>query len=454
MSISAPEPAAAATSSASGPNAITYRSVAPAAQQSDLATIAQHMFALMLRNVASDGFVFADPNDPGSFSRPGCVIASPSYPQDLSVVNQNYVFNWTRDAAVTAIELISANMPTAQPLIDYVNFAAVCQNSGAPTVARASYTIEGNPRQWSDQSDGPALQTLAMLRAYPLLDAPSQAVAQAVIAKDLAYLLGAYQGSTVNLWEEQTGASFFARAVQLRCLQQIDANTLGIPVPSGTSAAITWLQGALQDHWDGNIYQSILPAPPGYDPNSDVVIAAVYGAVTFTDTKLLATAAQLRSLWADPTSPSFYPINGADQQRGLGPMLGRYPGDSYDGDTQDHVVGGHPWTLCSCHLAEVYYQLATAIAGTQAVPLDSLSAPFFDQVGVGSQTTPAAAVTALQAAGDQILQAVVFHSDNLELSEQFDGSTGFEKSVRNLTWSYAAFLSAVRARTRAGSVQG
>ena len=311
MSISAPEAAAAATSSAPGSNAIAYRSVAPAAQQSDLATIAQHMFALMLRNVASDGFVFADPANPGGFSRPGCVIASPSYPEDLSVVNQNYVFNWTRDAAVTAIELVAATMPTAQPLIDYVNFAAVCQSSGAPTVARASYTIEGNPRQWSDQSDGPALQTLAILKAYPLLDAASQAVAQAVIAKDLAYLLGAYQGSTVNLWEEQTGASFFARAVQLRCFQQIEANTLGIPVPPGTGAAITWLQGALQDHWDGNIYQSILPAPPGYDPNSDVVIAAVYGAVPFTDTKLLATAAQLRSLWADPTSPFVLP----DQRR-------------------------------------------------------------------------------------------------------------------------------------------
>jgi glucoamylase len=33
------------------------------------------------------------------------------------------------------------------------------------------------------------------------------------------------------------------------------------------------------------------------------------------------------------------------------------------------------------------------------------------------------------------------------LSEQFDGVTGYEKSVKNLTWSYAAFLSAVRARS-------
>jgi glucoamylase len=41
--------------------------------------------------------------------------------------------------------------------------------------------------------------------------------------------------------------------------------------------------------------------------------AAIYGGVTITDTKLLATAALLRSRWADQASKYFYPINGADQ---------------------------------------------------------------------------------------------------------------------------------------------
>ena len=45
-----------------------------------------------------------------------------------------------------------------------------------------------------------------------------------------------------------------------------------------------------------------------------------------------------------------------------------------------------------------------------------------------------------------MLQAVVFHSDHFELSEQFDASSGFEKSVSNLSWSYASFLSALRAK--------
>jgi glucoamylase len=175
-------------------------------------------------------------------------------------------------------------------------------------------------------------------------------------------------------------------------------------------------------------------------------MAAIYGAIPVTDTKLLATAAQLRSQWADPGSAYFYPINAADQQRGIGPLLGRYPGDVYDGDT-DEQVGDHPWAVSTANFAELYYRLAAQVTTAGTVPLDSLSAGFFGQVEVTADTTPAAAAAALQAAGDQMLQAVVFHSDNLELSEQFDATTGYEKSVSNLSWSYASFLSAVRART-------
>src|SRR4051794_7248970 len=110
---------------------LTYRKVRLEAQ-ADLATIAQHLFALALRNVASDGYRFSDPTDPTRFSLPGCVIASPSFHASLPTVDQDYVFNWTRDAAVTAMELAAADLPTSQPLVDYVTFARACQQSGPP----------------------------------------------------------------------------------------------------------------------------------------------------------------------------------------------------------------------------------------------------------------------------------------------------------------------------------
>src|SRR6201998_1273114 len=98
-----------------------------------LPKLAQHMFSLMLRNVASDGFLFVDPNhpeptDPQSFSLPGCIIAAPSSPANTAGIDQDYVYNWTRDGAITALEIAAANLPTApgtgvESLIDYVNFA-------------------------------------------------------------------------------------------------------------------------------------------------------------------------------------------------------------------------------------------------------------------------------------------------------------------------------------------
>ncbi len=198
----------------------------------------------------------------------------------------------------------------------------------------------------------------------------------------------------------------------------------------------------------------MLPVPAGYrapyDPNIDVVQAAIYGAESVTDPRLLATAAQLRAQWADPASKYCYPINTADAPRGLGPLLGRYPGDVYDGDTSDQV-GDHPWALSTANFAELYYRLAARIASSRTVPADSLSGSFLSQVGVTAATDPASAATALKAAGDAMLQAVVYHSDHFELSEQFDAVTGFEKSVANLSWSYAAFLSAVRARGASGA---
>jgi glucoamylase len=430
---------------------LQYSLVRPALAQSDLTTIAPYMFCLMFRNVASNGFVFEDPVNAGVLSQPGCVLASPSWENSATDVSQDYVYNWTRDAAIAAIELAAGPLPTSQPLIDYVQFAQTCQNSasGIGHFDRASFLINGTPRDWTDQTDGPALQTLAILGMFGQLDAATQATASAVIAANLNFLQDAYQGQTYNLWEEEYGASFFARSVQLQCFQAVAANTAGIGVPGWLPAAIPWLQNALAGHWNGQFYQSMLPVPTDYrapyDPNIDIVMAAIYGAVAVTDTKLLATAAQLRSQWADPGSEYFYPINGADQQRGIGPLLGRYPGDVYDGDT-DEQVGDHPWAASTATFAELYYRLAGQVTTAGAVPLDSLSAGFFSQVGVGASTTPAAAAAALQGAADQMLQALIFHSDNLELSEQFDATTGYEKSVSNLSWSYASFLSAVRAR--------
>ena len=145
-----------------------------------------------------------------------------------------------------------------------------------------------------------------------------------------------------------------------------------------------------------------------------------------TDTRLLATAAQLRSQWADLARTYYYPINGADQQRGIGPMLGRYPGDVYDGDTDAQAAT----TRGRCHhanFAELYYRLAERDhrlrIRSRAMPTRPRSSPRSGSrvEHAGRRRSRAAA------AGDQMLQAIVFHSDHLELSEQFDATSGYRE---------------------------
>jgi glucoamylase len=428
---------------------------------------------LMFRNIASDGFVFSDPQSPGDISRdskPGCVIAAPSFPADTPGIDEDYVFNWVRDGAITAMEVAKAGMRTrpggtVQALNDYVQFAALCHAGVQPplTKGHACFNIAGDARPWTEQNDGPALQTITILAAYAQVDRATRKRAVDLVNANVAYLLGVYEAPTTNLWEEHSGYSFFARSAQLRCFEEIQASTVtGIDKPVELKRAVDWLRQALAGHWDGSKYVSMMadpgngaepspqnPVVSGYDPNIDVVQSAVYGALPVTDTRLLATAAQLRSQWEEG-GIAFYPINKADKEQfGIGPLFGRYPGDVYDGDTAHPVLGGHPWALSTCNVAELHYKLAAEIKSSRKVPLDELSAPFFAQSGIDSSTAPAVAAAALTATGDAMVRAVIYHSDNLELSEQFDGATGFERSVHNLTWSYAAYLSAMRARAEA-----
>jgi glucoamylase len=418
------------------------------------------MFSLMLRNVSTYGWIFKGTS--GRESQQGCIIAAPSHPPlsstSLDVTDQDYVFNWTRDAAITAAELAAFKMATPDSLEDYVSFADLTQTNCPNKIGFACFRVDGTPRNgsdpnelnWNEQSDGPALQVMAILAAWSQLSAPSQATAKQVIVRDLAYLLGAYQAPTINLWEETEGYSIFARAVQLRCFRDLiaKASLLGLSASDKSSlqSAITNLTNVIADHWDASKgrYRSILNSGGrGADLNADAVMASVYGGISCTDPKLLATAAQIRDTFKD-----LYMINSNDAALKLGPNIGRYPEDEYDGDMGEPPNEGQPWAPCTCNFAEFYYMVAAEIAKKRAVSVDALSKPFFDGVGITANSSVSDAISLLRAAGDAMLGAVVYHSDHLELSEQIDRYNGFEKSVRNLSWSYASFLSAVRARKR------
>ena len=207
-----------------------------------------------------------------------------------------------------------------------------------------------------------------------------------------------------------------------------------------------------ESHWNGQYYQSMLPVPRTTGPRTTRTSTSSWRRSTApSQSPTPSSSRPQRSCAANgPTRPRSTSTRStaADQQRGLGPLLGRYPGDVYDGDTDARSAttpGRYPLpTSPSCTTGwQTKSPPPERSRSTISLPASSPSS--------GSTCRPRRprCGAALQSAGDAMLQAIVFHSDHLELSEQFDATPAYQKSVSNLSWCYASFLSAIRARAQA-----
>src|SRR5262245_27004474 len=283
------------------------------------AAITPYMTMLMLRNFGTDTWHF---KSDGRVSAPGCVIASPSRPDD-AVSDQDYVNSWVRDSALCVLEAAHADLPFARAglLDDYVRFARSTQQNAraAGKEGLACFHIDGSVREWSVQSDGPALRVAAVLDFYDKLSADVRPVAKQLVEEDAAYLLGAYRYPTQNLWEESHGFHFFTHAVQKYGFERIlaRAGELGLAVsPTDVQNAAGELGERLEDHWTdaGHYRAEATGSGLGGDVDSSVVMGAVYGELTATAPRLLATAA---AVW--DAFRNLYDINQSDVAQGNGP---------------------------------------------------------------------------------------------------------------------------------------
>jgi len=141
--------------------------------------------------------------------------------------------------------------------------------------------------------------------------------------------------------------------------------------------------------------------------------------------------------------------------------IGRYPEDVYDGYA---TSTGHPWFLCTSSAAEVLYRTASHLSDSGSLTTTPLNIDFYSAL-VSATSSPRLSVNTtyttndeafklvverLQHMGDEFLGVVQKHVDaEGSMSEQFDKDTGFLRGAKDLTWSYGAFLQAVRARRKA-----
>ena len=223
-----------------------YRRVQVAISQVDIVGLAPTMRSFMKANIADQAKVFVDPDNASRTSKPGCIIASPSF---TDVTDQNYVHHWLRDSAIVAMELAAApdvdSKGVDRTLCDYVAFSRLCQdNAPAGHFFLAAFNVDGSPREgWTDQKDGPALQSLAFVAAWPYLDDAAKAAAKKVAQRNLDETTKAWNDDVDKRgpWEDVIGPSFFARAAQIRFLDEVSkTNTVGLDIPGWTQTGARW----------------------------------------------------------------------------------------------------------------------------------------------------------------------------------------------------------------------
>jgi glucoamylase len=414
--------------------------------------------AKMARAISATGLVFERPGF-GQTVRPavGSILASP---ETEPGGGPDYFFHWIRDGAAVmeAMRLLAGGRDgkawvarfedcvrfslalgricgegflrngefRARVTPDFLKFvrpdAEIAALSGERVLGDVRYGADGQLDfiKWSrPQHDGAALEALVAIRFWHdgrSSGGAARAELEEMIGRDLDYSARHIGDPCYDIWEEDLGEHYYPRLVQLAALEAGGTWCIARGDRArgeACRAAAARLAPALDAFWsaeDGFYRSRIGDAPNPKALDMSVILALLHagrehGAHSIADARMGATLNRLKAHFA-----AVYPLN---RERGLPFALGRYPGDRY--------FDGSAWYLCSFAAAEFEYRRAAALGDPAPV-----------------------------AHGDAILDAVrAYVPESGALSEQFHPATGAQLSARNLTWSYAAFLTAWNARKAA-----
>ncbi|KAH8595915.1 Six-hairpin glycosidase-like protein [Bisporella sp. PMI_857] len=403
----------------------------------------------------------------------GLVIAGPGK------ANPDYFYTWTRDSALvfktivdtfiatydSSLQIQIQNYITAQAKLQTVNTPSGGPSSGG--LAEPKYNADGSAftGSWGrPQRDGPALRATALVAYAKWLvsngySSTASSLVWPVIQNDLSYVAQYWNQTGFDLWEEVSGSSFFTINAQHRALVEGSslAALLGKTCTYCDSQAPQILC-FLQKFWSSS--QSLVIANinqnngrSGKDANSILGSIQTFDPTAACDATTFQPCSD-RALANHKTTTdafrSIYSINSGIAQ-GVAVAVGRYPEDSY--------FGGNPWYLNTLAAAEQLYDALYTWNRQGSITITSVSLAFFKDIyssaAVGtyasSTSTYSSLYNAVKTYADGYMNVVATYAQsNGSLSEQFSRSNGQPLSAYDLTWSYAAFLTA--AARRAGVV--
>ncbi|KAJ5939399.1 Glycoside hydrolase family 13 [Penicillium verhagenii] len=436
-------------------------------RQSDLSSYIQSEGSIaqqgVLSNIGANGSKVA-----GASS--GIVVASPSK------VNPNYFYTWTRDAALTLKVLIdrfiAGDSSLESTIQQYISAQAQLQTVSNPSGDLSDGAGLGEPKfevnitaftgNWGrPQRDGPALRATALI-AYGnhLISAGKESVVTSniwpIVQNDLNYVAQYWNQTGFDLWEEIEGSSFFTVAAQHRALVEGSAfaQSLGQSC-TGCDSQAPQVLCHLQDFWNGTSVIANLAndGRSGLDANSVISsIQAFDPEAACDDTTFQPCSARALSnhkLVVD-SFRSIYTIN-SGKSAGSAVAVGRYPEDTYQ--------GGNPWYLATLAAAEQLYDALYQWNKQGSLVVTQTSLPFFQALVSSAATgnysssssTYSSLTGAVQTYADGFFSIVQEYTpSNGSLAEQFTRDNGTPTSAGDLTWSYAAFLTAED--RRAGTV--
>ena len=322
--------------------------------------------------------------------------------------------------------------------------------------------------------------------------------ANSLIKVDLEYVAKFWNFTSFDLWEEVEGLHFFNLIVSARSLRE------GAKIARAFSdhGAAKWyveqagyIEHLLSKFWNakkGHLVETLWSKRSGLD--CGILLGSLhalpknYGR---EDEDNSNDSPAIFPPWSDEILISLlaltrdqarrHPINNdndnpasnthSDEQtnddspplRGIG--IGRYPEDIYDGYSTSEQ-GGNPWFLCTSSAAEILYRTATHMQSCKNISISHTNLPFYKALLQNPSSSPHSSplqlsprsldpsdalfhtiIQRLIATADQFLAVVQTHVDEEgSMSEQFDRVTGYMRGAEHLTWSYGAFLEAVRAR--------
>ncbi|CAL5874215.1 uncharacterized protein PFLUO_LOCUS8503 [Penicillium psychrofluorescens] len=435
-------------------------------QQADLSQFSHLESPVALQGVLKN--IGANGSDVAGASA-GAVVASPS------TSHPDYFYTWTRDAALTfsmIVDRFLAGDNSLESLIhQYIAAQAKLQTVSNPSGGLSDGTGLGEPKFYTNltaflgswgrpQRDGPALRASTLI-AYGkhLMAAGQQSVVKSniwpIVQNDLTYVAEYWNQTGFDLWEEIEGSSFFTTAAQHRALVEGSAfaGALGQSC-DGCDSQAPQILCFLQNFWNGTAVVSNLAANDGrsgLDANS--LLSSIHTfdpAARCDDTTFQPCSARALSnhkLVID-SFRSLYGVN-SGKAAGSAIAIGRYAEDTYQ--------GGNPWYLTTLAAAEQLYDALYQWKRQGSLSITQTSLPFFQGLVLSaatgnyssSSTTYSSITKAVQAYADGFVSVVQQYTpNNGTLSEQFSRENGTPISARDLTWSYASFLTAVARRGR------